>query len=72
MIKALFTLSTGMKAQQTYLDNVSNNLANINTPGFKRSQVNFQDLMYTNETNPGVLKLVVVLRYLPDCRLARV
>jgi len=53
MIKALFTLSTGMKAQQTYLDNVSNNLANINTTGFKRSQVNFQDLMYSNESKPG-------------------
>ena len=53
MIKSLFTLSTGMKAQQTYLDNVSNNLANINTPGFKRSQVNFQDLLYSNEAKPG-------------------
>lgn len=53
MIKSLFTLATGMKAQQTYLDNISNNLANINTPGFKRSQVNFQDLMYSNESSPG-------------------
>ncbi len=49
MIKSLFTLATGMKAQQTYLDNISNNLANINTPGFKRSQVNFQDLLYSKD-----------------------
>lgn len=53
MIKSLYTLATGMEAQQTYLDNISNNLANINTAGFKRSQVNFQDLMYTNESAAG-------------------
>ncbi len=46
MIRALYTAATGMKAQQLFLDNVSNNLANINTTGFKRSQVNFQDLLY--------------------------
>ena len=46
MIRALYTAATGMKAQQLYLDNVSNNLANINTTGYKRSQVNFQDLLY--------------------------
>ena len=53
MIKALFTLATGMKAQQTYLNNIANNLANINTVGFKRSQVNFQDLLYSNDTKAG-------------------
>lgn len=53
MIKSLFTLATGMKAQQTYLDNIANNLANINTTGFKRSQVNFQDLLYSNEAKAG-------------------
>ncbi len=46
MIRALYTAATGMKAQQLFLDNVSNNLANINTTGFKRSQINFQDLLY--------------------------
>lgn len=46
MIRALYTAATGMKAQQLFLDNVSNNLANINTTGYKRSQVNFQDLLY--------------------------
>lgn len=53
MIKSLFTLASGMKAQQTYLDNISNNLANINTTGFKRSQVNFQDLLYSKDTSAG-------------------
>ena len=46
MIRSLYTAATGMKAQQLYLDNVANNLANINTTGYKRSQVNFQDLLY--------------------------
>ena len=53
MIRALYTAATGMKAQQLYLDNVANNLANINTTGFKRSQVNFQDLLYDKKTIAG-------------------
>ncbi|OOP56973.1 MAG: flagellar basal-body rod protein FlgG [Candidatus Brocadia carolinensis] len=53
MIRALYTAATGMKAQQLYLDNVSNNLANINTTGFKRSQVNFQDLLYDKKFIAG-------------------
>lgn len=53
MIRALYTAATGMKAQQLYLDNVSNNLANINTTGFKRSQVNFQDLLYDKKYMAG-------------------
>ncbi|MDN3513552.1 MAG: flagellar basal-body rod protein FlgG [Candidatus Brocadia sp.] len=53
MIRALYTAATGMKAQQLFLDNVSNNLANINTTGFKRSQVNFQDLLYSNKYLAG-------------------
>ena len=53
MIRALYTAATGMKAQQLYLDNVSNNLANINTTGFKRSQVNFQDLLYDKKYIAG-------------------
>lgn len=46
MIRALFTASTGMQAQQLNLDTISNNLANVNTNGFKRSRVDFQDLLY--------------------------
>ncbi len=53
MIRALYTAATGMKAQQLFLDNVSNNLANINTTGFKRSQVNFQDLLYEKKFIAG-------------------
>ncbi len=46
MIRALFTASTGMMAQQMNIDAIANNLANVNTTGFKKSRVNFQDLMY--------------------------
>ena len=53
MIRALYTAATGMKAQQLFLDNVSNNLANVNTTGFKRSQVNFQDLLYDKKYIAG-------------------
>lgn len=53
MIRALYTAATGMKAQQLFLDNVSNNLSNINTTGFKRSQVNFQDLLYSKRYIAG-------------------
>lgn len=46
MLGALFTSSTGMKAQQLYVDTISNNLANVNTTGFKKSRIDFQDLLY--------------------------
>jgi len=46
MMKALYTSATGMKAHQFLLDVISNNLANVNTTGYKRVQVNFQDLLY--------------------------
>jgi len=46
MIRALFTAATGMIAQQMNIDTIANNLANVNTPGFKKSRVNFQDLLY--------------------------
>lgn len=46
MIESLHIAATGMESQQTNLDVVANNLANINTTGFKKSRVNFEDLMY--------------------------
>ncbi|HVP58680.1 MAG TPA: flagellar basal-body rod protein FlgG [bacterium] len=46
MIRALKTAATGMLAQQLNVDNIANNLANINTTGYKRSKVEFQDLFY--------------------------
>lgn len=46
MIRAMFTASTGMMGQQIQIDTVAHNLANVNTTGFKKSRVNFQDLLY--------------------------
>ena len=46
MIRSLFTAATGMVSQQMNIDAIANNLANVNTTGFKKSRVNFQDLLY--------------------------
>ncbi len=46
MMKSLYTAATGMQAHQTVVDTTANNLANVDTTGFKRSQVEFQDLLY--------------------------
>ncbi|MDO8587049.1 MAG: flagellar basal-body rod protein FlgG [Armatimonadota bacterium] len=46
MIRSLWTAATGMEAQQLNIDVISNNLANVNTVGFKKSRVDFQDLLY--------------------------
>ena len=53
MFKALFTAASGMKSQQVYINTIANNLANVNTNGFKASQLNFQDLLYDHEIPPG-------------------
>jgi len=53
MINALWTASTGMNSQQTNISVISNNLANVNTTGFKKSRVDFQDLMYQNVKQAG-------------------
>lgn len=53
MIRALWTATTGMEAQQLDQDVVANNLANVNTVGFKRSRTDFQDLMYQIEKKAG-------------------
>lgn len=53
MMKALFTAASGMQAQQTVVDTTANNLANVDTTGFKRSQVEFQDLLYQTVRVPG-------------------
>ena len=55
MIRALWTSASGMQAQQTNLDVVSNNIANVNTVGYKKSQASFEDLMYQDLRDPGVL-----------------
>ena len=46
-MRALWTAASGMKAQQLNIDTVSNNLANVNTTGFKKQKVEFKDLLYT-------------------------
>lgn len=46
MIRAMRTAATGMRAQQLNVDNIANNLANVNTTGFKKARVEFQDLFY--------------------------
>lgn len=46
MIRAMRTAATGMKAQQLNVDSIAHNLANVNTTGFKKSRVEFQDLFY--------------------------
>lgn len=53
MLRAFSTAATGMIGQQAMVDVISNNLANINTNGFKRSQVSFQDLMYVKMREAG-------------------
>lgn len=53
MLRAFSTSATGMAAQQTMVDVIANNLANINTTGFKKSQVAFQDLLYIKLKDAG-------------------
>lgn len=53
MIRALYSSSSGMQAQQLNLDTIANNLANVNTTGFKRTRVDFQDLLYQSFRPPG-------------------
>jgi flagellar basal-body rod protein FlgG len=53
MIRSLYTSATGMKANQLYIDNISNNLANVNTTGFKKSKLEFQELLYQTLVDPG-------------------
>lgn len=53
MIRSLFIAKTGLEAQQTSLDVITNNLANVSTNGFKRSRAVFEDLLYQNVRQPG-------------------
>ena len=53
MIRAMHTASTGMFAQQMNIDTIANNLANVNTTGFKRSRAEFADLLYQISRLPG-------------------
>ncbi|HTZ18883.1 MAG TPA: flagellar basal-body rod protein FlgG [Dissulfurispiraceae bacterium] len=53
MIRALFSAASGMSAQQMNVDVISNNIANVNTVGFKRSRPDFQDLVYQTMSTAG-------------------
>jgi flagellar basal-body rod protein FlgG len=55
MIRALWTAGTGMEAQQLNLDVVANNLANVNTAGYKKARAEFQDLLYQAGKNDHAL-----------------
>jgi flagellar basal-body rod protein FlgG len=53
MIRSLWTAASGMQGQQKSIDVVANNLANVNTTGFKKSRADFQDLIYQNLKSTG-------------------
>src|SRR5213595_3037554 len=53
MLKALNTAATGMQAQQTNMDVIANNIANVSTTGFKKSRAEFEDLLYQTIKEPG-------------------
>ena len=53
MLRALYTAATGMQAQQLNIDTIANNIANVNTTGFKQGRAEFQDLLYQNVRTAG-------------------
>ncbi len=53
MLRGLWTAASGMQAQQLQMDVIANNLANVNTTGFKKSRADFQDLLYQTLRMPG-------------------
>ena len=53
MLRALQTASTGMEAQQMNLNTIANNLANVNTTGFKKNKIEFQDMLYEKKRTVG-------------------
>ncbi len=53
MIRALWTASTGMQSQQLNMDVIANNLANVNSVGFKKSRADFQDILYQTTKAAG-------------------
>jgi flagellar basal-body rod protein FlgG len=57
MLKAFYSSATGMRAQELLIDNTANNLANVNTTGFKKKHINFADLIYDTITAPGAAEV---------------
>jgi flagellar basal-body rod protein FlgG len=54
-VQTLYTAATGMESLETKLEVIANNLANVNTVGFKRDRANFEDLFYRQDVLPGAL-----------------
>ena len=58
MIRALYSAASGMTAQQMSIDTIANNLANANTAGYKARRTQFQDLLYQNVVQIGLLRQI--------------
>ena len=58
MIRSLWTAASGMAAQKLNMDVIANNLANVNTSGFKKSRADFQDLLYQIDPPTRSIQLV--------------
>jgi len=56
MLRSLWTAKTGLDAQQTSLDTISNNLANVSTTAYKKVRPIFEDLLYQNLRSPGLVE----------------
>src|SRR5215210_892072 len=54
-VQTLYTAATGMEAMESKLDVIPNNMANINTTGFKKDRANFEDVFYRQYRLPGAL-----------------
>jgi flagellar basal-body rod protein FlgG len=66
MLRSLWTAKTGLDAQQTSLDTISNNLANVSTTAYKRARPIFEDLLYQNLRSPGLTENAGTPNYTPD------
>lgn len=55
MLRAFYSSASGMRAQEMLIDNTANNLANVNTTAFKKSNINFSDLIYDIRREPGAV-----------------
>ena len=67
MDASLWVAKTGLNAQQTRMSVISNNLANVNTTGFKRDRPVFEDLLYQNIRQAGVKQAQTLMRRLVLC-----
>lgn len=59
MMRSLYTASTGMYAQQLNVDTLAHNISNVNTNGFKRQRIEFQDLLYQTMKRPAITQDVM-------------